>query len=120
MPEMEEVPGLELGDSDAVCGMQMAGVEEAVGGVENPDGQEHGYGRDDWKSRVRRSCNKDGPKNGDRGRVQREQMPQGEGTGGAGRGRDLGGGCHSFDFKGFRRRFECRDADFPVRMTAGD
>ena len=96
----------------------MSGVEEAIGGVQNPDREEHGSRHDGWKSRLCGSCNENGPEGGDGGSVQREQVPQSEGAGGAERGRDLGGGCHCFDFKGFRGGFDWRDADFQVRMTA--
>ena len=85
-----------------VPGIQVAGVEETVGCVENPDGEKHSGGRGGWQGCVGCSRDEDRPEGGYGGRVQREQVPQGERTGGAGRGRDLGGGRHYFDFRGFR------------------
>ena len=38
---MEEVAAFEVGGVEGV-GEELAGVEEAVGGVEHPDGEEHG------------------------------------------------------------------------------
>ena len=38
---VEEVAGFKVGGVEGV-GEELAGVEEAVGGVEHPDGEEHG------------------------------------------------------------------------------
>lgn len=111
--EVEKVTCFQFRGPDAVRGMKVPGVEETVGCVENPDGEKHGSRRDHRQSGMCGSRHEQGPESGDGWGVEREQVPEGERTGGAERGRDLGGGCHYFDFRGFRggSRFESRDSD---------
>ena len=57
---------------------ERACVEETVGGVEHPDGDEHCSGRGPGKMKADGRGDGDGPDGGDRGCVEREQMPEGE------------------------------------------
>ena len=52
-----------------------AGVEEPVGGVEYPDGEGHGGYGGDWQSNATAMGDEPSPERGDRGCVEREEVP---------------------------------------------
>ncbi len=56
------------------------GVEQAVGGVKDPDGQGHGRGCGERKADVSGTRDETDPQRGHRGRVEREQVPAGDGA----------------------------------------
>ncbi len=56
-----------------------AGVQQAVGGVDHPDGEEHGGWLGPGKMEVGAAGDEDGPEGGYGGGVEGEEMPEGEG-----------------------------------------
>ena len=71
--------------------MEEAGVQQAVGNVDHPDGQEHGGWLGPGEVEVGAAGNEDGPEGGHGGGVEREEMPEGEGgVAGTRRGDELG------------------------------
>ena len=76
MAMMETVALFELGRGLAAG--KRAGVEEAVGGVEHPDGDEHRGRCGEGKMKADGRSDGDGPDGGDGGCVEREEMPEGE------------------------------------------
>ncbi len=56
-----------------------AGVQEAVGGVDHPDGEEHGGWLGPGEMDVGAAGDEDGPEGGYGGGVEGEEMPEGEG-----------------------------------------
>jgi hypothetical protein len=77
MAMMEEVTGFEAGRR-LVIG-ERTGVKEAIGGVEHPDGDEHGGGFDPGKRETGTTCDEEGPKGSDGGSVERKKVPESEG-----------------------------------------
>jgi hypothetical protein len=76
MAMMEAVALFELGWRLAAG--ERARVEETVGGVEHPDGDEHRGRSGEGKMQANGGRDGDGPDGGDGGCVEREQMPEGE------------------------------------------
>jgi hypothetical protein len=62
------------------AGVEETGVEEAVGGVEGPDGGGHREGRGERQADVVGGGEEPGPERGDGGGVEREEMPEGDGV----------------------------------------
>jgi hypothetical protein len=71
---MEEVTGFEVGGVEGV-GEELAGVQEAVGGVEHPDGEEHGCKPSGEEVKMDGAGYEPGPEGGYGWGVEREQMP---------------------------------------------
>jgi hypothetical protein len=63
---------------EVVAGFEGVLVEEAVGGVERPDGEEHGGYCSCGEVDVVGPSDEPGPESGYRGRVEREEVPEGE------------------------------------------
>jgi hypothetical protein len=63
---------------EVVAGFEGVFVEEAVGGVERPDREEHGGYCSSGEADVVGPSDEPGPESGYRGRVEREEMPEGE------------------------------------------
>jgi len=59
-----------------VAGVEEAGVQEAVGGVEHPDGDGHGEGGGEGETDVVGGGDEPGPESGDGGGVEGEEMPE--------------------------------------------
>ena len=76
MAMMEAVALFELGRR--LTAGERARVEETVGGVEHPDGDEHRGGRGERKMKTDSGGDGEGPDGGDGGCVEREQMPERE------------------------------------------
>ena len=62
-----------------MAGFESVLVEEAVGGVEAPDGEEHGEDRGDGEVDVVNAGDEPGPESGYGGGVEGEEVPEGEG-----------------------------------------
>jgi hypothetical protein len=80
---VEAVAGFEVGGRDARFrdarferrGVGEAGVQQAVGGVNHPDGEEHGGWLGPGEMEVRAAGDEDGPEGGYGGGVEGEEMP---------------------------------------------
>lgn len=91
MAMVEEMTGFEF--IGGVGCIEETGVEQAIGGVEHPDGQGHGCRRGESKVDVGGARDEVDPEGGYSRCVQREQMPEGDGTCGVlGEGELCGGG----------------------------
>lgn len=55
--------------------VEKAGIKETVGGVEHPDRDEHGENGREGKTDVIGGGDEPDPKRGDRGCIEREEMP---------------------------------------------
>ena len=109
---VEAVAGFEVGEErrDSEGGIREArferwrsGVQETVGGVDHPDGEEHGGWLGPGEMEMGAAGDEDGPECGDCGGVEREEMPESEsGVAGARRRDELGarGGCADPCLKG--------------------
>jgi hypothetical protein len=71
---VEVMAGFEESGVERVFGEQ-ARIEEPIGNVERPDGEEHAYDADLWETKVIGRGDEPSPECGDCGGVEREQMP---------------------------------------------
>jgi hypothetical protein len=69
---------VDIWDVDVDVNVEDAGVEEAVGGVDHPDGYEHRGGGSPGKDEVGAAGDEEGPEGGDGWGVEGEKMPEGE------------------------------------------
>jgi hypothetical protein len=90
---MEVVAGFEVLLARRLA-VEEASVEEAVGGVEHPDGDEHGEDGGEGKADVVGGSDEPDPERGYGGSVEREEVPEVEGRSMAG-GRGLRSCCWS-------------------------
>ena len=92
MALMEAMSHLQLTGISSAIGP--VGVEETVGGVDDPHGKGHGEDGGMGEMYTGYAGNEPGPQSCNTGRVQREQVPKSERTSSADGSRDLCGGGH--------------------------
>ncbi len=72
--EAEKLCAMEV--MEVMAGFEVVVVEQTVGGVDHPDGDEHGCRRGPRKRDAGTSREEPGPESCDRGSVEREKMPE--------------------------------------------